>query len=159
LVSVVIVPEFDRPAPPAPLLEPPFPPPIIPLLLSVVIVPAFDTPAPPGALVPPFPPMIVAPIALMSVAIDSPAAVKIPTPPAILGPPNPPSIPPLFESVVIEAERASTLSPPFVLPMIFPLFVTVIAAPLLKIGPLTVVEMVWLLMMSLLKKWALAHIW
>jgi hypothetical protein len=29
--------------------------------------------------------------------------------------------------------------------MIFPVFVTVIAPPLLKIGPATVVEMVWLL--------------
>jgi hypothetical protein len=37
------------------------------------------------------------------------------------------------------------------LPLIFPVVVTVIAPPLLKIGPLTLVEMVWLLITFLLR--------
>ena len=69
-------------------------------------------------------------------------------PPAPPGAPFAPPIDPLFESVVIEKDLASTPVGP---PLIFPLFVTVIAPPLLWIGPATVVEMVWLPMMALLK--------
>ena len=44
LVSFVILPEFDTPAPPtASVLAFPLPPLIMPLLVSVVIVPALDT--------------------------------------------------------------------------------------------------------------------
>ena len=50
LVSVLIVPEFDTPAPAGPQAGRPRRPRrlIVPLLVSVVIVPAFDTPAPPA---------------------------------------------------------------------------------------------------------------
>ena len=51
LVSVVIVPEFDTPAPPLTLVKSRLaePPVIAPLLFSVVIVPVFAIPAPPTA--------------------------------------------------------------------------------------------------------------
>jgi hypothetical protein len=49
LLSVVIVPEFQTPAPPKPptKVEAPPPPLIVPLLVSVVIAPEFETPTPP----------------------------------------------------------------------------------------------------------------
>ena len=87
LVSVVIAPEFDTPAPPAAegAASPPFPPLIVPLLDSVAIVPEFDTPAPPALpkvelpAPPPFPPLI-APL-LVSVVI----VLALDTPPADRG--------------------------------------------------------------------------
>jgi hypothetical protein len=54
--------------------------------------------------------------------------------------PVPPRIEPLFAKVVIAEDSAAIPVGP---PWMVPLEVTEIAAPLLKIGPATVVEMVW----------------
>ena len=54
--------------------------------------------------------------------------------------PLPPNIDPLFASVEIEQDRASTPVGP---PLMIPLPVTVIEPPVLKIGPDTVPEKVW----------------
>ena len=62
LVNVLIVPEFETPAPLPYAPEPPFPPLIVPLLVSAVIVLAFSIPAPPAppnkSALPPVPPLI-----------------------------------------------------------------------------------------------------
>jgi hypothetical protein len=153
LVSVVIVPKLSIPVPPylmpVPPMgpPPPLPPLIVPWLVSVVIVPAFDTPAPPAPPkpdlepFPPFPPLIAPRFVSVVIVLsfDTPAP---PAPPSVPPAPFPPLIVPSdwLVSLVIGQLRALTPSGP---PEMLPLPVTVMAPPLLKIGPDIGVAMVW----------------
>ena len=137
LVSVAIVPEFVTPVPPKP--PPPFPPLIVPLLVSAVIVPAFDTPAPPAPPKPkgpPFPP-VIAPLLVRVVIVW---LFDTPMPPGALAAPAAALIAPLFVSVEMEQETASTPSGP---PEMLPVLVTVILPPVLRIGPGVGKTIVW----------------
>ena len=107
---------FSTPAPPPPppkyATAPPFPPPILPLLVSRLIVPAFDTPEPPTpprlAPKPPVPPRIAPMLDRLVIvpAFDTPAPPPPPTPLKLAPAPTSPlplRIAPLLDSVLIWA--------------------------------------------------------
>jgi hypothetical protein len=119
LLSVVIMPVFDTPAPPGPPVEPP--PLTKPLLVRAVIAPGVPNgcmwvvvkPAPPLELRP-APPLIVPPM-LLSVPIVPEFSTPAPAaPPFALPPPAPPLIVPLLVKEPIEPAlaRPPDFSPP-----------------------------------------------